>query len=167
MATQVTLVVAVADNGIIGAHGGMPWHLPADLSHFKQVTMGKPVLMGRLTWDSIGRPLPGRRNLVLTSDPEWRAEGAQRVSSLDQALALAEAEGAEELMVIGGAAVYRLALGRAQRIYLTRIHAAPEGDTRFPDLDADEWEEVARRERLADERNAHDLTFVVLERPRP
>jgi dihydrofolate reductase len=167
MAVQVTLVVAVADNGIIGAQGGMPWHLPADLSHFKQVTLGKPVLMGRLTWDSIGRPLPGRRNLVLTSDPEWQAEGAQRVSSLDQALALAEAGGAQELMVIGGAAVYHLALPRAQRIYLTRVHAAPEGDTRFPDLDPDQWEEVAQRERLADERNAHDLTFVVLERARP
>lgn len=167
MATQVTLVVAVADNGIIGARGGMPWHLPADLRHFKQVTLGKPVLMGRRTWDSIGRALPGRRNLVLTRDAEWRGEGAERVSSLDEALAIAEAAGAEELMVIGGAAVYRLALARARRIYLTRIHAAPEGDTRFPDLDPDEWEEVAHRERLADERNAHDLTFVVLERARP
>ena len=166
MAAQVTLVVAVADNGIIGARGGMPWHPPADLSHFKQVTLGKPVLMGRLTWDSIGRPLPGRRNLVLTSDPEWRAEGAERVSSLDQALAMAEAGGAEELMGIGGAAVYRLALPRAQRIYLTRIHAAPDGDTHFPELDANEWEEVACRERPADEPNAHDLTFVVLERAR-
>ena len=164
MAAQVTLVVAVADNGIIGARGGMPWHLPADLRHFKQVTLGKPVLMGRLTWDSIGRPLPERRNLVLTSDPEWRAEGAERVSSLDQALALAEADGAEELMVIGGAAVYRLALPHARRIYLTRIHAAPDGDTRFPELDPDDWDEVACRERPADERNEYDLTFVVLER---
>jgi dihydrofolate reductase len=166
MTPQVTFVVAVADNGIIGARGGMPWHLPADLSHFKQLTLGKPILMGRRTWDSIGRPLPGRRNLVLTTDPEWAAEGAERVSSLDQALALAAADGADELMVIGGAAVYRLALPRAQRIYLTRIHASPEGDTHFPELDADAWEEVARRERPADERNAHDLTFVVLERAR-
>lgn len=166
MTPQVSFVVAVADNGIIGARGGMPWHLPADLSHFKQLTLGKPILMGRRTWDSIGRPLPGRRNLVLTTDPEWAAEGAERVSSLDQALALAAADGADELMVIGGAAVYRLALPRAQRIYLTRIHASPEGDTHFPELDADTWEEVARRERPADERNAHDLTFVVLERAR-
>ena len=165
MTPQVTLVVAVADNGVIGAQGGMPWHLPADLRHFKQVTMGKPILMGRRTWDSIGRPLPGRRNLVLTRDPGWQSEGAERVGSLDQALALAEADAAEELMVIGGAEVYRLAMARAQRIYLTRIHAAPAGDTRFPALDPDTWQEVACREQPADDRNAHDLTFLVLERP--
>ena len=166
MATEITLVAAVADNGVIGAKGGMPWHLPADLQHFKRLTYGKPVLMGRLTWDSIGRPLPGRRNLVLTSDPEWRAEGAERVRSLDEALAIAEADGAKELMVIGGAAVYRLALPRAQRIYMTRIRATPEGDTHFPPLEPESWDEVARRECLADERNPYDLTFITLERAR-
>jgi dihydrofolate reductase len=166
MKPELTLVVAVADNGVIGARGGMPWHLPADLQHFKRLTYGKPVLMGRLTWDSIGKPLPGRRNLVLTTDPEWRAEGAERVASLDQALALAEGDGAGELMVIGGAAVYRLALPAARRIYLTRIHATPAGDTFFPAIEAGDWEEVACRERPADERNPFDLTFLTLERSR-
>lgn len=166
MKPEITLVVAVAENGVIGAKGGMPWHLPADLRHFKQLTYGKPVLMGRRTWESIGKPLPGRRNLVLTSDPEWEAAGAERVSSLDEALAQAESDGAAELMVIGGAAVYRLALPRATRIYLTRIHASPEGDTHFPDFDESAWEQVACRERPADESTPCDLTFFTLERVR-
>ena len=166
MKPEISLVVAVADNGVIGAKGGMPWHLPADLQHFKRLTYGKPVLMGRLTWDSIGKALPGRRNLVLTTDPEWRAEGAERVASLDQALALAEADRAAELMVIGGAAIYRLALPQAARIYLTRIHATPEGDTHFPAIEDTAWDEVACRERPADTQNPYDLTFLTLERAR-
>lgn len=166
MKPEITLVVAVAENGVIGAEGGMPWHLPADLRHFKQLTYGKPVLMGRCTWESIGKPLPGRRNLVLTTDPEWQAAGAERVSSLDEALAQAESDGAAELMVIGGAAVYRLALPRATRIYLTRIHASPAGDTHFPDFDESAWEQVACRERPADDANPVDLTFFTLERVR-
>ncbi|MGD9386631.1 MAG: dihydrofolate reductase [Gammaproteobacteria bacterium] len=166
MKPEISLVVAVADNGVIGAQGGMPWHLPADLQHFKRLTYGKPVLMGRLTWDSIGKALPGRRNLVLTTDPEWHAEGAERVASLDQALALAEADRAAELMVIGGAAVYRLALPQAARIYLTRIHATPEGDTHFPAIEDSAWDEVACRERPADAHNPCDLTFFTLERAR-
>jgi len=144
----------------------MPWHLPADLAHFKQLTMGKPILMGRLTWESIGKPLPGRINLVLTSNPDWQAEGAVRVGSLDEALLAAHKAGAPELIVIGGAHVYRQALPRARRIYMTRVHAEPWGDTLFPELDPGEWDEVARRERLSDQRNAWDLTFVVLERVR-
>lgn len=166
MRPELTLVVAVADNGVIGARGGMPWHLPADLKHFKRLTYGKPVLMGRLTWESIGKPLPGRRNLVLTTDPEWQAEGAERVASLHEALALAASDGAAELMVIGGAAVYRLALPEAKRIYLTRIHASPAGDTHFPEIEPTDWDEVACRERPADARNPYDLTFVTLERAR-
>jgi dihydrofolate reductase len=162
----LTLVAAVADNGVIGAEGGMPWHLPADLAHFKQLTMGKPVLMGRLTWEAIGKPLPGRLNLVLTRSAGWHAAGAQRVGSLREALRLAQRAGAQELMVIGGAEVYRQALPSAGRIYLTRVHAEPWGDTLFPELDPEEWHEVGRRERLSDERNPWDLTFVVLERRR-
>lgn len=160
----ITLVAAVADNGVIGAEGGMPWHLPADLAHFKQVTMGKPMLMGRLTWEAIGKPLPGRLNLVMTSNPEWQAEGARKVGSLKEALRVAQQAGARELMVIGGAEVYRQALPHAGRIYLTRVHAEPWGDTLFPELDPGEWDEVGRRERMSDERNPWDLTFVVLER---
>lgn len=166
MGVEISLVAAVADNGVIGADGGMPWHLPADLAHFKRLTMGKPVLMGRLTWESIGKPLPGRRNLVLTRDPHWRAEGAERVSSMRGAIEAADKQGAPELMVIGGAEVYRQALPHARRIYLTRVHAEPWGDTLFPELDPDEWREVARREQMSDERNAWDLSFVVMERVR-
>lgn len=163
---DITLVVAVADNGVIGADGGMPWHLPADLAHFKRITMGKPVLMGRLTWESIGRPLPGRLNLVLTRNPAWKAEGAVRASSLVDALAIAAARGAHELMVIGGAHVYEQALPRARHIHMTKVHFEPWGDTLFPELDPHDWREVARQERLADEKNPHDLTFVGLERVR-
>jgi dihydrofolate reductase len=166
MGVEISLVAAVADNGVIGADGGMPWHLPADLAHFKRLTMGKPVLMGRLTWESIGKPLPGRRNLVLTRDPHWRAEGAERVSSMSSAIAAAGQHDARELMVIGGAEVYRQALPHAHRIYLTRVHAEPWGDTLFPELDPDEWREIARREQMSDERNPWDLSFVVLERVR-
>lgn len=161
---EITLVAAVADNGVIGAEGGMPWHLPADLAHFKKLTMGKPVLMGRLTFGSIGKPLPGRLNLVLTRNTAWQAEGVQPVASLQEALRVAEQAGASELMVIGGAEVYRQALPLADRIYMTRVHAEPWGDTLFPELDLDEWQEVGRREQLSDERNAWDLTFVVLEK---
>jgi dihydrofolate reductase len=164
---EITLVVAVADNGVIGAEGGMPWHLPADLKHFKQLTLGKPVLMGRLTWEAIGKPLPGRLNLVLTRDVHWTANGAARVRSLDEALKLARESGANELMIIGGAVVYREALPLARRIHLTRVHAEPWGDTLFPDLEPGDWQEVARSERLADERNPWDLTFITLERSRP
>ena len=163
---EITLVAAVADNGVIGAEGGMPWHLPADLAHFKQLTLGKPVLMGRLTWEAIGKPLPGRTNLVLTRDAAWQADGATRVASLDEALKVAGEAAAGELVVIGGAEVYRQALPHAQRIYLTRVHAEPWGDTLFPELEPEEWSEVARRELLSDERNAWDMTFVVLERAR-
>lgn len=161
---EITLVAAVADNGVIGAEGSMPWHLPADLAHFKSLTMGKPILMGRLTWDAIGKALPGRLNMVLTRNPEWRGHGAMRVGSLDEALKIAGDKGAPELMVIGGAELYRQALPRAKRIYMTRIHAEPWGDTLFPDLEPDEWGEVSRREQLSDERNAWDMTFVTLER---
>ena len=161
---EITLVAAVADNGVIGAEGHMPWHLPADLRHFRQVTMGKPVLMGRLTWEAIGRPLPGRLNLVLTRRPDWQAEGAHKVPSFIEAMRFAQQAGARELMVIGGADVYRQALPRAGRIYLTRVHAEPWGDTLFPELDPDEWREIGRREQMADAQNAWDLTFIVLER---
>lgn len=165
-APEITLVVAVADNGVIGADGGMPWHLPADLGHFKRITMGKPVLMGRLTWESIGRPLPGRLNLVLTSNVSWRADGATRVGSLEEALDVAGAAGARELMVIGGAHVYEEALPRARRIHLTKVHFEPWGDTLFPELDPEAWREIGRQERMADEKNPYDMTFVGLERAR-
>jgi dihydrofolate reductase len=161
---SITLVVAAGTNGVIGRDGDMPWHLPADLAHFKQVTLGKPVLMGRRTPESIGRPLPGRLNLVLSKNPAYRSEGCGTVGSLADALAVAAREGAAELMVIGGGGVYAEALPLADRILLTRVHVALQGDTYFPALDPDEWQEASRQERAADARNAFDLSFLELVR---
>lgn len=153
---ELVLVVAAAENGVIGKDGAMPWHLPADLRHFRRITMGKPVIMGRKTWHSIGRPLPGRQNIVLTRDRAFHGTGATIVSSLDEALAAAGA--AAEAMVIGGAEIYALARPLATRIELTRIHAAPEGDTYFPEPEASLWVETAREDHAADgEAPAHSF----------
>lgn len=158
----IALVVAVAENGVIGRANRLPWHLPADLQHFKAVTMGKPMLMGRRTFESIGKALPGRRSLVLTRDENFSAPGVERVGSIDDALE--RAHGAPELAVIGGSDVFRACLPLARRIYFTRVHAVIAGDTRFPDFDWHEWRCAERSARPADERNAYALTFFVLER---
>jgi dihydrofolate reductase len=157
----VSLVVAMAENGVIGNANRLPWHLPADLRHFKSVTWGKPLLMGRKTFDSIGKALPGRRNLVLTRNREFQAEGVEVVASLDEALAATRND--EELMVIGGAEIFRKVLPIADRMYVTRVHAAIAGDTRFPAVDWNAWKCLSRSQQRADEKNAHDLTFLVLE----
>ena len=159
---RVTLVVAAADNGVIGAGGAMPWHLPDDLKYFKAVTLGHPVLMGRRTFEAIGRPLPGRRNLVMTRGGAPPPAGAEAVGSLDEALA--RCAGAAELFVIGGGEIYRLALPRAARVHLTRVHASPAGDAWFPELDPGEWRELTRSEHPPDARHAHAMTFLLLER---
>lgn len=150
----ITLVVAAADNDVIGRDNALPWDLPEDLKHFKRCTLGRPILMGRLTFQSIGRPLPGRSNIVISRDADFRAEGVRVVNSLDAALELAEQialiDGSGELMVIGGAQIYALALPRASRISLTRVHLAPPGDARLPVIDWREWDEVSRQEHDAD-----------------
>lgn len=161
----VSLIVAVAENGVIGRENALPWRLPEDLRRFKAITMGKPILMGRRTYDSIGRPLPGRTNLVLTRDPAWRAEGVIPVGSIDEALR--RAAGADELVVIGGAEVYRLTLPLASRVYLTQVHANVPGDATFPPLQPGEWREVERQTHPADERHAWNMTFLTLERRQP
>jgi len=161
----ITLVVAVADNGVIGTAGRLPWHLPDDLEHFKSVTLGRPVLMGRRTCAAIGRSLPGRRNLVLTRSAAALPPGVEAVATLDEALT--RCAGAPELCVIGGAEVYRLALPRATRIDLTRVHARPEGDVHFVLPDPREWREVTRAWHPADARHAHAMTFLLLERVAP
>ncbi len=158
----LALVVAVAENGVIGNGNRLPWHLSADLKHFKTVTMGKPMLMGRKTYASIGKALPGRRSLVLTRDAGFAAPGVERVATLDDALA--RTRDAEELAVIGGAEVYRLCLPRARRIYFTRVHASLAGDTRFPDIDWTQWRCMERSVHPADEKNAYAMTFFRLER---
>lgn len=158
-------MVAIARNGVIGRGNTLPWHLPEDLKHFKAVTLGKPVLMGRRTFESIGKPLPGRLNLVLTHDTKWQVDGTVTVHSLEEAFR--RTEGAAELAGIGGAEIYRLLLPRASRIYLTRIHADVPGDTVLPALDLSQWAESEVHTHAADARNAYDMTFVTLDRVAP
>ena len=157
----VSLVVAMAENGVIGNANRLPWHLPADLRHFKNVTIGKPMLMGRKTFESIGKALPGRRSLVLTRDRSFRADGVEPVHTVEEALRVAG--DADELMVIGGADVYRSVLPLAGRIYLTRVHAPVAGDTRFPNIDWNSWRCLSRTTYAADDRNAYDMSFLLLE----
>ena len=158
----VSLLVAAAENGVIGRDNTLPWHLSDDLRRFKALTLGKPMLMGRKTFESIGKPLPGRTSLVLSRSRDWARPGATVVRSLEEALERAGA--VPELVVIGGAEVYRLALPHAQRIYLTRVHAEIPGDTVLPPLDATAWRETEREFHAADARHAHAFTFIVLER---
>ncbi len=138
---EVFLVVAVADNGVIGHQGTLPWHLPADLRHFKALTMNKPMVMGRKTFESLPGLLPGRRHIVLTRDPDWSEDGAEVAHSVEAAVHLANAP---HVAVIGGAEIYRLFLPLAHRIEWTAVHAAPDGDTRFPDFERNGWHETAR-----------------------
>lgn len=163
--TRVSIIVAADDHGGIGRDGGLPWHLPEDLKRFKALTMGKPIVMGRRTWESIGRPLPGRRSLVVSRQPGLVLAGAEVFGSLEEALRAAG--DAPEACVIGGAEIYRQALPRADEIHLTRVHASVMADTFLPVLDAGEWEEVAREDRAADERHAHAYSFLTLRRVRP
>lgn len=139
--TELFLVVAVAENGVIGNDGTMPWHLPADLRRFKALTMGQPMVMGRKTFESLPGVLPGRRHIVLTRDKGWAEEGAEVARSVEQALAMANAP---HVAIVGGAEIYRLFLPLAHRIEWTEIHAAPAGDTRFPEFDRREWAESLR-----------------------
>jgi dihydrofolate reductase len=151
----------MADNGVIGRGNGLPWQLPDDLKRFKALTMGHAMLMGRRTWDSIGRPLPGRRSLVLTRNTGWRVPGTERVASLEEAVARA---GAATLFVIGGAEVFSLAWPIIGRLELTEVHASPEGDTRLAGFDRAGWRETFRERHAADARHAHPFSFVTLVR---
>lgn len=157
--SDLVLVVARAENGVIGRDNKLPWHIPADLAHFKRVTLGKPVVMGRRTFESIGRPLPGRHNIVLTRDGGWAAPGVTVAAGLDAALAAADAP---EVMIIGGAGVFAEALPRAARIELTEVHAAPDGDTVMPAPDPAVWREAAREDHpAADGRPAYSFVTLV------
>ncbi|MDD3518183.1 MAG: type 3 dihydrofolate reductase [Chromatiales bacterium] len=158
----LSIIVAMDRNRLIGRDNALPWHLPADLAWFKRVTMGKPLIMGRRTHESIGRPLPGRLNIVVSRDPQYRTDGCTVVQ--DPASAVAAAGDAPEVMVIGGARLFEAFLPLADRLYLTRIDAAFEGDTWFPDFDEKSWCEVARETRAPDEHNPCPMTFLVLER---
>lgn len=165
---KLAMIVAQAENRVIGNDNKLPWYLPEDLKYFKRVTMGKPIIMGRKTYDSIGRPLPGRCNIVVTRDGDWKVPGVVVVASLDAALehasAQAEIDGVDEAVVMGGAQIYRQMLPKTQRLYLTQVHAAVEGDAYFPELVAGEWREAGREDFAASDNNPYDYSFVVLER---
>lgn len=162
------MIVAMAENRVIGRNNQLPWYLPNDLKYFKRVTMGKPILMGRKTFESIGKPLPGRTNIVMTHDPSWQAEGVTAVPSLDEAIKLAEAvaviDGQDELMIIGGDQIYQCALQSVDRIYLTEVHAEVDGDAYFPAFDRDQWSIVACEDFEAEGANPYAYSFVVLDR---
>lgn len=153
---RIVILVAASENGVIGANGGMPWHLPDDLTRFKQITMGHPIVMGRRTWESIGRPLPGRTNFVLTRDSDYAANGAHVATNVES-IARTVPEG-DTIMVIGGGEVYRLLLPFADEVQLTRVHATLDGDTRFPPLD-DGWALQSESRHTADDRHAYAMTF--------
>ena len=159
---RISIIVAMDQNGLIGKDNGLPWHLPADLKHFKQITMGKPIIMGRKTFESIGKPLPGRVNIVLTRNTGYQAQGCMVVGSLDDAIEVAGS--VDEVMIIGGATLYKKVLGQVDRIYLTQVQAQLNGDTWFPSLDESKWVEAQRVEHSADEINPYAYTFKVLDR---
>lgn len=165
---RIALVVAVAENGVIGSGGGLAWKISDDLKWFKKITLGKPIVMGRKTFDSIGRALPGRANIVVTRSRGFAAGGVTVAKSVDDALRVAaeagEAAGAEEVCVIGGGEIYRQTLARAGRIYLTRVEARVEGDVSFPPLNAEEWRETSAGGCGAGERNQYSCRFFILDR---
>jgi dihydrofolate reductase len=165
----VVLVLAAADNGVIGTGNALPWELPDDLLHFKRTTIGRPVVMGRKTFDSVGFPLPGRRNIVITRDQGWSHEGVLTCHSLDEALerAFEQAliDGADAVMVVGGAEIYRLSLPRADKAILTRVHGEVVGDVRFDLTVFSDWRQVSSREFEAVKGNSHSFTILELEAP--
>ncbi|MEM0550621.1 MULTISPECIES: type 3 dihydrofolate reductase [Aeromonas] len=156
---KISMIAAMAHDRVIGKDNQMPWHMPADLAHFKRVTLGKPVLMGRKTFESIGRPLPGRRNLVISRNPEYQADGIEVVGSVEAALALLADNEVAEVMVIGGGHLYAELLPKADCLYLTRIELEVEGDTRFPAFADEQWLCVEREVHQADEKNPHPYRF--------
>lgn len=163
---KLCLIVAVSRNGVIGLNNQLPWHLPEDLKYFKSVTMGKPIVMGRKTYDSIGRPLPGRTNIVITRDASWSAPGVEVAQTLETALELGatacDAAGAEEIMVIGGEQIYRMTLDAADRLYLTQVDADVEGDAFFPEIDPKIWNQVSVL--VPEKTDAHPYRFLILDR---
>lgn len=159
---MISLIVAVSTNNVIGTEGELPWRLSDDLKRFKRLTMGKPIVMGRLTWESIGRPLPSRQNIVLTRQADFDASGCDVVSSPAEALRVAG--DAAEIVIIGGSQIYDLFLPRAGRLYLTRVHAEVDGDAFFPELDEEAWTLVGSETHAADDANQFAFEFRTYER---
>ena len=161
---EVCIVVAMEENRAIGKDNDLLWHLPADLRHFKEKTMGHPMIMGRRTFESIGKALPGRTSIVVTSDSSWSAAGVLTVSSIEQALRAAESDarvrGVEKVMIIGGAQIYEQMIEKAQRLFVTEVHTSMEADAFFPEIDLDQWQEVSRQDFNADALNSLAYSFV-------
>lgn len=159
---QLSIIVAMDRNRVIGKNDTLPWRISEDLKHFKKITMGKPIVMGRKTHESIGRPLPGRENIIITRDKNYQAEGCTVLHSLEDIFT--HCQDVDEVMITGGSEIYKYALEKASRLYLTEVHAELEGDTFFPEFDRNEWQEIARESFKSDEKNEFDYSFVVLER---
>jgi dihydrofolate reductase len=159
---RLSIVVAMDSNRLIGKDNGLPWHLPADLAFFKKLTTGNTILMGRKTFDSIGRPLPNRRNLVITRNADIEIAGCEVVNSIEKALSLVQSE--TEVMVIGGAKLYQQILPIADRLYITQVEGEFDGDTYFPHYDEDDWLEVSCESHQPDEKNKHAYHFIILKR---
>ena len=159
---RVSLIVATGPSGVIGQQGEIPWHLPADLAHFKRTTMGHPIIMGRKTFESIGRPLPGRRNLVLSRNPELLGDGVEGYATPDEVLNACQGE--TEVFIIGGSEIYALFLSQAQLIYRTEVFGDFVGDAFFPALEPDQWKLISSQNRSSDEKNPHSCSFQLFER---
>ena len=159
---RISLIVAMARNRVIGSNNQMPWHLPADFAYFKRITLGHPIVMGRKTFESIGKILPGRRNIVVSRNRNFQVDGAEVMHSVDEAIS--GCQGNEEVFVIGGATLYSAALPHADRLYITEVDVTAEGETLFPVVDMRSWLETARQRVEPDAKNAYAMEFVVLER---
>ncbi len=168
MTARISIIVAAARNGVIGRNGGMPWRMPSDLKHFRALTLGKPVIMGRKTFQAIGKPLPGRDTIVVTRDKAFKPDGISIAASLEAAIAIANeratARGVEEIMIAGGGEIYRASLPRADRVYLTVIAATLDGDATFPPLPQAEWERTSERPMARTDDDDFDAIFTIFER---
>ena len=165
---KLAMIAAVAENNAIGINNKMPWYLPGDLRYFKAITMGKPIIMGRKTFDSLRKPLPGRTNIVITRDKSWQQDGVKVVYSLDEAIELAEdialINGNDEIMVIGGEQIYRMALEKAERLYLTKVYQSFDGDAFFPELNDRQWQETSREDLQSEGEQALAYSYLILDR---
>lgn len=165
---QLSMIWAMAENRVIGRNNSLPWRLPNDMRHFMQTTLGRPVIMGRKTFESMKAPLPGRTNIVLTQNPDWQRDGVQVVATLKEAIELAESQGlidgVDEVMVIGGGQIYEMALPMADKLYVTLVHDEPQGDVFFPEFDLASWVVIAEQRFEADERHSSAYTIQTLER---
>lgn len=163
---RISIIVAAATNQAIGKDNQLLWHLPNDLRFFKKTTTGHPIIMGRMTYESVGKPLPNRRNIIISRQPDYQAEGTETVHSLEEAIELA-GQHTEEIFIVGGAAIYALALERTDRIYLTRVAASPEADTFFPEFDEAAWKLVSSEPHPSDEKHAYPYSFLIYDRISP